>query len=789
MDRVERTVDIAKAVNAYNLATISDFELVNKICSYFDYVKNFDLSQADKSFMLYLANKAGIPHYFDMLAKTQEYEDLLFEEATINASEFAAFLCETSLYTDEKSKLHRYQKEILNLFIHGQLNRYFLSASTSFGKTHLTYEVIKKMKYKNIILIFPTVALLTENLSRLKEKDNYSYFAENGYALHTLSDGKEEYGEKNIFIFTPERYLSFLDKKGSGIKIDFVFVDEVYKIDNEYMDNDQEELKEHDRDLAYRMAIYYALLSKNVDLMLAGPYITFYDKLDSTYNESFDLFLSNYNIKLIDKNDYEIVGKELTVVKSKKKQVIDGITVDFTEDGKNITSKPGRLRILLSNFLKNKPEKEHKTIVYCSTKVTVENYANSILSWQIAKHPNDEGFNLFIDHLERVYNEEWCVIKALKGGVGIHHGVVPKYIQKEIIKLFNTKEGGLTFLVCTTTITEGVNTSAKNLIALFDRKGSKPLKAFDAKNIAGRAGRFMEHFQGSVISIQNDFDKVIDSADGGIKHKNFDVLVPKNGADLDMTEDVYLGEQGLQKKKQVKTMQEDRGIPDEIIQLFKTISKEDKITIYDRIKNLGYQELSKIQGLIQKTMQNQIDFDGFQVFIETIKPIVRDKNFLHLLDKSSYNLNDEFVQKDYSRITYTLYFYLKDGFNGLLTYRLDTLNEDVDTAMRKASELVYNTFKYQLVKYLGVFNTMYKYYISKRDSEFFDDVSGLDRLLTKLEYNAFTDQAKIASDYGVPQRIIDYYDAKSVSSKDKIKNSFDSYENHVFNETRKLFEI
>lgn len=789
MDRIERTVDVARALNEYNVGAITDYNLVTKVCSYFDYMKNKELSQADRLFLLFLANKTGIPHYFDMLANTQSGPSLLFDGEDLKLSTFAAFLHETSLYTDEKSKLHRYQKEILQKFTTGKLNRYFLSASTSFGKTHLTYEIIKKMKYHNVILIFPTVALLTENLSRLKEKMSYRYFEDNNYTVHTLSDGKEEYGEKNIFIFTPERYLSFLDKKGATIQIDFVFVDEVYKIDNEYMDNDLEELKEHDRDLAYRMAIFYALQDSSVDLMLAGPYISFYSELNPEYNNSFDLFLDYYKIKLINKNNYEIVGKSYNVVKSKQRQTIDEILVDFTEDGKNVTTKSGRLRILLSSFFDQKPEQEHKTIVYCSTKVSVETYANHILSWQLTKEPRSDEFMLFVNHLERIYHNDWCVIKALKGGVGIHHGVVPKYIQKEIIKLFNTQNCGLTILVCTTTITEGVNTSAKNLIALFDMKGSKSLKSFDAKNIAGRAGRFMEHYQGSITSIQNNFDKVLASDDGGIKHKNFDVRILKDGADLDMTGDEFLGDGGKQKKQHVQDLQKDRGIPEEIMQLFKTIGREDKIAIYDNIKILDDDQLNLVANLVKKTIQNQIDFDGFQIFIDVIKPIVRDKNFLHLLGKASYNTaENELIERDHSRITYSLYYYLKDGFKGLFNYRIETLKESVDMAMRKASELVYNTFKYQLVKYLGVFNTMYKYHMSQKLSKSFEEVQGLDRLLTKLEYNAFSDQAKIASDYGVPQRIIDYYDATTEFSKRRIRNSFDDFENHVFNTTKKLFE-
>ena len=69
-------------------------------------------------------------------------------------------------------------------------NRYFLSASTSFGKTHLVYDIIEKMEYKNIVLIFPTVALLSENLERILTENNYKYIKAN-YKIHTLSETDE----------------------------------------------------------------------------------------------------------------------------------------------------------------------------------------------------------------------------------------------------------------------------------------------------------------------------------------------------------------------------------------------------------------------------------------------------------------------------------------------------------------------------------------------------------------------------------------------------------------------
>ena len=63
--------------------------------------------------------------------------------------------------------LHRYQKEVLNMFTKEHRNRYFLSAATSFGKTFLIYEVVRKMRYSNIAFIFPTISLLSENIFKI----------------------------------------------------------------------------------------------------------------------------------------------------------------------------------------------------------------------------------------------------------------------------------------------------------------------------------------------------------------------------------------------------------------------------------------------------------------------------------------------------------------------------------------------------------------------------------------------------------------------------------------------
>ena len=183
----------------------------------------------------------------------------------------------------------------------------------------------------------------------------------------------------------------------------------------------------------------------------------------------------------------------------------------------------------------------------------------------------------------------------MKQGVGIHHGLVPKYIQKEIIRLFN--QGLLKVLLSTTTITEGVNTSAKNLVVMHSKKGNKELKKFDAKNIAGRAGRFGYHYSGSVIDLSGEFQKVIDGNADILKHKNYDPNAPKDEIDLFYSDDKYLSNEDKKRKEQVKTEQEKRNIPENILNQYKVISRLNKIKVYDSIAALSVDELALIKKL------------------------------------------------------------------------------------------------------------------------------------------------------------------------------------------------
>ena len=115
------------------------------------------------------------------------------------------------------------------------------------------------------------------------------------------------------------------------------------------------------------------------------------------------------------------------------------------------------------------------------------------------------------------FSKKWSLVKCLKKRVAYHHGKMPKFIQNEIVDAFNNRELDVVF--CTSTIVEGVNTSAKQVVIFDNKKGQEPLTAFDVKNINGRAGRFLQHFVGRTINL---VALPVDSDDKKIKFSYYD---------------------------------------------------------------------------------------------------------------------------------------------------------------------------------------------------------------------------------------------------------------------------
>lgn len=761
MDRNERTAHLIKELNLYKRYPERRGAFVKATCDYYDAVKIDELTSSDLNFLRYIANEAGVPQYFELLERKYQKGNEINQE-DMNLLSMSSFLNEANLIVNGYM-LHKYQKEVLELFEKNSVNRYALSAPTSFGKTFIVYTIIKKMDYSNILLVFPTISLLSENYLKLQNDEFFS-----PYKIHTLSEiNEDELGEKNIFIYTPERYLSFLDNNTSCF--DFTFVDEIYKIDNDFIiDNDTPE--ENERDTAYRLALEYTCQNSK-DILLAGPYIQF-QKLDTERN-SFNNFVRVNKFTILEYNDVEIVSKNITHI-DRNKFELGNIKYELNVGTSSLQDKVVQTIVKI----------EGNTLIYCGSKPDVERFANhmlnnkeylSLLSEKEYKE-DDELFSIFLKHIEKKFGSDWVLYKALEKRIGLHHAGIPKYLQNEIINLFNS--GELLCLFSTTTITEGVNTTAKNLIVTSVKKGRKPLKQFDAKNIAGRSGRFNVHYSGNVIDLTKEFETIINSQQDKIEHKNYDNYHNKTDIDLEVTLDEFLTDDDRKFKDEINEAKQESGLPNFIFHSYKAIGPLDKISIYNRIKKMSPAEFQKIEQLkrvLNTTEGKEIHWEGFQTVINICSGFVSNSNLKQLMEK-------RVGKKQFSLIVIQLVSYLQNGFLGTVNYYVEKQRLSKDKAISKTSKLIYTIFKYHLVKYLGVFDLLYRFHYSQVYRKDFDNVTGIQILLQRLEYNALTSTGRKLSDFGVPFELVRYYD-RVVENK-----NFDLYESYVDGKIQNLLK-
>lgn len=85
---------------------------------------------------------------------------------------------------------------------------------------------------------------------------------------------------------------------------------------------------------------------------------------------------------------------------------------------------------------------------------------------------------------------------------------------------------------------------------------------------------------------------------------------------------------------------------------------------------------------------------------------------------------------------------------------------------------------------------MHKYINSQANSCSMEDIPGIDRLLSKLEYNAFSEKGRLASDYGVSNNLLNYYEYEenNQAKANDIKNSFDNYELELYEKVENIIK-
>jgi Helicase conserved C-terminal domain len=105
-----------------------------------------------------------------------------------------------------------------------------------------------------------------------------------------------------------------------------------------------------------------------------------------------------------------------------------------------------------------------------------------------------------IDYVRGSIHDRYALAMVLRRGVAFHYGNMPLQVKAKIEALF--RMGIVKYLVCTSTLLEGVNLPCRNIFIRGPRKGKgNPMSPADFWNLAGRAGRWGKEFQGNIVCV------------------------------------------------------------------------------------------------------------------------------------------------------------------------------------------------------------------------------------------------------------------------------------------------
>lgn len=319
-----------------------------------------------------------------------------------------------------------------------------LSASTSVGKSLLIDAMIALGKFRKIVVVVPTLALIDETRKRLVRR-----FREQ---VHVITHPTQTADPKatNVYVLTQERVRQRIDLSN----IDFFVIDEFYKLDLRH---------ETDKRRAIELNLaFHQLAGTKAQFYLLGPNI--------------------HAIKGLDRYEIHFIPSEYSTV------AVDVVNFDLPTRGDERDLK----------LIELCRELNTATLIYCQAPGSAARVAATLM-----REVATEDIPACAEHADWIdenFHPDWVVAQAMRRGIGLHHGGIPRALQQHMVRLFN--EGIIQRLICTSTLIEGVNTAAENVIVYDRRRNKNVLDFFTYKNIQGRAGRMGRYFIGKVYMLE-----------------------------------------------------------------------------------------------------------------------------------------------------------------------------------------------------------------------------------------------------------------------------------------------
>lgn len=436
---------------------------------------------------------------------------------------------------DRNLVFHRVQADVYRRLMDGE--NVILSAPTSFGKSLVLDALVASGRFSNVAVVVPTLALIDETRKRLSRlRDDFKI----------ITHPSQEFAERNLLVMTQERLLEVKDLP----PLDLFMMDEFYKLDSRNEENRPALLNQALRRLMIDSRAFY----------MAGPNIqALADSLPESFTATFTA------------TDFSTVASNLRIMPKPER----GHEVEALVD-------------LCRNL-------EGPTLIFCSSPEKTRRVAQALLDAELGSPQSD--LETAAAWVADQYHPEWLVTRALPNGIGIHHARLPRWLGQYTVDAFN--RGSLKFLVCTSTLIEGVNTSARNVVVFDHRIKNKNIDYFTYSNIAGRSGRMQQHFVGEVIVFREPPDEELPIVDVPIYTQGPDtplsLLIQLDDEELTETSKTRLAAVIDETVLPTEVLRESRGVdPERQTALARTLLSQPALT--DLLAWSGYPDWDRLEA-------------------------------------------------------------------------------------------------------------------------------------------------------------------------------------------------
>ncbi|MDK6302245.1 MULTISPECIES: DEAD/DEAH box helicase [Corynebacterium] len=361
-----------------------------------------------------------------------------------------------------------------------------VSAPTSAGKSYIIREwmfsELRGSTPARLVYIAPTRALVEEVSEVFRSK------LDDSVGVHTLPWDPEITGfERQVFVLTQER-LHLLHQRLPQFSPSVIFVDEAQKIADgtrgilltQVLD---EALR---RDPTVRL-VFASPLSANPDILLDPA--SSQDRKAALVGETVTV---NQNLVFINQVRRKPRRYALSLVYEGKEREVGQIELPLAPDG--VGQKVPLIAAAIGGDSTG-------NLVFANGPAEAEKFARTIfdaLGEDLAIE--SDAVQELVDFSKGVVHERFQLAEFARRGVAFHYGDMPLVLKAKVEELF--KRGEIRYLVCTSTLLEGVNLPCRNLFLRAPRKGPRMhMPMPDFWNLAGRAGRWGTEFQGNIFCV------------------------------------------------------------------------------------------------------------------------------------------------------------------------------------------------------------------------------------------------------------------------------------------------